>query len=220
MNLASLRDQCAKFAGDPQQTRYAPADYNTELNRAQEQFALDTRALWKDTTWTSAANDATYALPSDFMFEESVYFNGLKLDPITRRDLAILSPKVDWTLTTGTPTRYLVDPEEAQKMLLLYPIPTTNDASLSIAMRYFPLPVAMAADSDTPLNSSALMAQFHIGIAAFGAWLLMTNETMTPEIIAKRRELLSMYADGSTKAADLFKTTVSAVWRMRGTRPV
>ncbi len=220
MNLGTLRDQAAKFVGDPNISRYQAADYLTALNRAQEQFAMDTRSLWKDTTWTSAANDATYALPSDFMFEDSVYFGGLLLKPISRRDLAILSPDSDWTLTTGTPTAFLVDPEEAQKTLLLYPIPTDADANKTIAMRYFPLPVALAGDADIPLNSSALMAQFHIGLAAYAAWLLLLTEEVTPGNAQKRANLLSIYSDAATKATDLFKPTVSAPWRMRGSRPV
>jgi hypothetical protein len=220
MNLGTLRDQCAKFTGDPDLTRHSAADYLTALNRAQEQFALDTRALWKDKTWTSVSGTATYDLPTDFMFEDSAMFDGKGIDPISRRDFAVLSPGVDWTLEIGTPTRYLIDPEEAQKKILLYPIPTANDASKTISMRYFPLPTALAADTDTPLNSSALMAQFHIGLAAYAAWLLLLTEEMTPAILQKRRELLTIYADASTKATDLFKNTVSAPWRMRGSRPV
>lgn len=219
MNLATLRDQVAKFIGDPDLTRHTPADYLTALNRAQEQFALDTRSLWKDTTWTSVANDATYSLPSDFMFEESVYFDGLLLTPTSRRDFAILSPKTDWTLTTGTPTRFLIDPEEATKQILLYPIPTANDAGKTIAMRYCPLPTALSADTDIPLNSSALLAQFHLGIASFAAALLLDAESATPELMAKKRELMSRYADMSAKAVDLFRNTSSAPWRMRGSRP-
>ena len=218
MNLATLRDQAAKFCADINQTRYAQDDYLIAINRAQEQFALETRSLWKDTTFTSAAADATYELPSDFMFEESVYFDGKPLDPMTRRDFAILSPDTDWTLTTGTPTKYLIDPEEATKQILLYPIPNTNDASKVIALRYFPLPTALSADTDTPLNASLLMAQFHLGLAAYSAWLLLAGEVSSPEIQAKRRDLLAIYQDATEKAVETFKNTVSAGWRMRGTR--
>ncbi len=222
MNLSSLRDQTAKFCGDPNRTRYADADYLVALNRAQEQFAMETRSLWKDTTWTSVNGTAAYSfasanpVASDFMFEESVYYNGLLLTPTSRRDLAILAPGTDWTLATGTPTRVIVDPEEAIKGIRLYPIPV--DAQ-TISMRYFPLPTALASDSDTPLNSSALMAQFHIGLSAYAAWLLLLTEEVTPGNAQKRDKLLSIYADASTKATDLFKNTVSAPWRMRGSRP-
>lgn len=220
MNLSTLRDQAAKFAGDPQRTRYPDADYLVALNRAQEQFALDTMALWKDKTWTSVSGQAAYDLPADFMFEQDAIFNGLPIDPASRRDFAILAPGTDWTLTTGTPTRYLVDPEEAQKKLLLYPMPTDNDAGKTISMRYFPLPTALASDSDIPLNSSALMSQFHIGLAAYAAWLLLLTEEVTPGNAQKRANLLSVYSDAATKATDLFRPTASAPWRMRGSRPV
>lgn len=219
MNLSTLRDQAAHFCGDKDRTRYSDAEYLVALNRAQEQFAMDTRALWKDYSWSSVAGTAAYSLPSDFMWEESVYFNGLPLLPVTRRDLAILSPNNDWTLTTGTPTCYVIDPEEANKELLLYPIPTSQDAAKVVTIRYFPLPVALAGDTDIPLNSSALMTQFHIGLAAYAAWLLLINETLTQDILLKRRELLSIYQDSAAKATDLFKTTASAPWRMRGSRP-
>lgn len=224
MNLSTLRDQTAKFCSDPDRTRFGDSAYLTALNLAQEQFALDTRSLWKDTTWTSTAEDATYAfsaaspVATDFMWEDTIYYDGKLLTPTSRRDFAVLSPGVDWTVETGTPTRVLVDPEEAVKGIRLYPIPT--ESGKTIAMRYFPLPTALADDEDTPLNSSALMAQFHIGLCAYAAWLLLLGETATPEIRQKRSDLLSVYSDAATKANDLFKNTVSAPWRMRGSRPV
>lgn len=220
MNLATLRDQAAKFAGDRNITRYTSDDYLTAINRAQEQFVMDTRSLWSDTSWTSTSGVAAYALPSDFMWEKSVSFNGLPLSPITRIRLGEINAADDWTDDAGTPTNYIVDPEEATKQILLYPIPQDGDASKTIAMRYYPLPAALAADSDIPLNSSALMSQFHLGLAAFAAWLLLTSEQMTPEILQKRSSLMSIYSDSVTKAVDTFKNTASAPIRMRGSRPV
>ncbi len=220
MITSVLLDHMAKMCGDPDMSRNTRATYLAAANLAQNQFAMETKSLWKDKSWTSVASQAAYDLPTDFMFERDALFNGIQIDPITRRDLAILAPGVDWTLTTGTPTRYLVDAEEAQKKFLLYPIPTDNDASKTILMRYFPLPTALSADGDTPLNSSALMSQFHIGIASYGAWIVLGYEVATPEIRAKRSDLLSAYADTATKAIDLFKPTVSAPWRMRGSRVV
>lgn len=218
MNIGTMRSQAARFCGDPDVTRYAAADYLNALNLAQNQFALETRALWKDTTWSSVANDATYALPTDFMWEDELHFNGLPLTPLSRKNFTLLSPDSDWTIVTGTPTHFLVDPEEAQKQLLLYPIPTANDAQKTIAMRYIPFPVALAADSDVPLNSSALMQQFHVGLCAYAAWLLLASEETTQLVSEKRRSLLGIYADSRDKAIKTFKNTVSAPWVMRGSR--
>lgn len=214
MNRGALKTQAALFCGDPDQTRYAN-QYDDAANRAQEQFALDTRALWKDTSWTSASGDADYDLPTDFMFEDYLLFNGLKIEPISRHRIHELSPGADPFLTVGTPTHYIIDPEQAEKQVLLYPIPQDQDANKTIFMRYFPFPTAMTADTDTPLNSSSLMVQFHMGLAAYIAWLLLTGEIMTPEIATKRMELLKMYNHAITQATDTFKNTVSEPMKMR-----
>ena len=106
------------------------------------------------------------------MWEDWVTYNGIEIDPISRHGIQKLSTD-DWTLTEGVPTHYIIDPEEAGKRIRLYPI--VQEAK-TLSMRYFPLPAEMTADSNTPLNSSALMAQFHLGLAAFTAWLLLQGE--------------------------------------------
>ena len=78
----------------------------------QEQFAADSKALFKDTTWTSASATATYSLPTDFMYEKWVYFNGLPLNPLNRAKLSKEDQNDDWPDDAGTPTNYLVDPQE------------------------------------------------------------------------------------------------------------
>lgn len=216
MNLGTLRSLCAKMVGDPDQSRFSASNYNEALNRAQEQFGLDSGALWKDQSYTTSINDATYALPSDFMFEESVHYDGARLSAASREtmDLEIGS---DWTTDTGPSTRYIIDPEEAKKELLLYPIP---QEAKTVVMRYYPLAAEMTADTDIPLNSSDLMAQFHLAIAAYAGWLLMLYESLTAEVIMKRSELLKMYNDGITKAGDTFKNTASESYQMRGSRAI
>lgn len=214
MNSGAINTLAANFAGDPDQTRFANKYFDAQ-NRAQEQFALDTRALWKDTSWSHSANDADEALPSDFMWEDFVTYDGVRLKPITRYELLRLKGD-DWTDDTAAlPTHYIIDPEQAVKEIVLYPIPTE---AKTLAMRYFPLPASVSSDSDTPLNSSSLMAQFHMGIAAFEAWLLLMGETPTPEIQLKMKNLMDLYVDSCDKATNLFKNTVSAGLKIRGSR--
>ena len=212
MNLGTMRTQVAAFAGDPDQTRFTAAEYLAAINRAQEQFALETRALWKDKSWSHAANDADEDLPTDFMFEDWVTYDGKNLSPISRHEAASRWGE-DWATDTGTPTHFIIDPEEAVKEIVLYPIPTE---AKTLIMRYFPLPTELASDSDTPLNSSALMVQFHLGVAAFAAWLLMLNEEQAPPIVQKRREFELLYADAVTKAVSSFKNTASAPLELKG----
>lgn len=209
---SALRTQVGSFLGDPDDTRYTPTAKTTALNRAQEQFAMDTRALWADQSYTTANGDADYNLPSRFMYEEWVTYDGKPLIPISRYGIVRLFGS-DWAEEEGEPTHFIIDPEEGVKELLLFPIP---QEAKTVVMRYYPLPTELSADSDVPLNSSALMAQFHMGLAAYAAWLLLLNEETTPAIVAKRRELLQIYADAVTKATDSFKNTASQPLQIRG----
>lgn len=212
MNLGTMRTQVAAFLGDPDQTRFTAAQYLTAINRAQEQFALETRSLWKDTSWSHSADDADEDLPTDFMWEDYVTYDGKELDPISRHELNRRRGET-WTADTGTPTHFIIDPEQAVKEIVLYPIP---QEAKTLAMRYFPLPAELSSDTDTPLNSSSLMVQFHLGIAAFAAWLMLLNEEQTPPVVQKRRELAPVYADSVSKAVGLFKNTASAPLELRG----
>lgn len=222
MNLGTLRDAASRFVGDKDITRYTSAEYTTALNRAQEQFAMESKSLWKDVTWTTVSGTADYAfsaastdISSLFMWEDWVTYDGHELSPISRHEIQRLSPGDDWTDDEGAPTHFLIDPEEAQKKIVLYPIP---QEAVTLSMRCFVLPTALSSDSDTPLNSSTLMAQFHIAIAAYAAWLLLLGEETTPGIVEKRRELLEVYTNGRDLAIDTFKNTMSMGIKIRGSR--
>jgi hypothetical protein len=222
LNLTTLTTMAAQFAGDPQQTRY-PNLYTQALNLGQQQFALDSKALWKDASFAIAGGSASVNLPSDFMWEKAVTYsktNGnsyYALQPKTRADM-IRNRADDWTQITGDPLFYIVDPEEARKTLTVSPFPPSGDLGGTLVLTYFPLPADMAAGGDSPLNAYALLSQFHGSIAAWAAWFLLAAETVTPEIQAKRKDLLSLYNDGVSLATDTFRNTVSAPLRMRGAR--
>lgn len=218
MNRGSIKTLAAGFAEDPAQSRYAGL-YDAALDRSQEQFALDTRALWKDAaTITVVAGTSTYSLPTDFMFEKQVTHKGIQLKPITRARIQMFSAN-DWaTEDEGTPKFYMIDPEEAKKQILLYPIPQASDAGANLILTYYPVPASSTTDSDVPLNSSALLAEYHLALAAHTAWLLLQNEPATPEKVAKKGELYSIYSKKVTEATDLFKNTAAAPLRMLGGR--
>lgn len=216
MNRGNIKALAQGFAEDPAGTRYAGL-YDAALDRAQEQWALDTKTLWKDaSTYTVVSGTSAYSLPTDFMFEKQVTHKGIQLKPITRSMIQYYSAN-DWaTENTGTPKFYMIDPEEGKKQILLYPIPEADDAGANLILTYYPLPASSTTDSDTPLNSSLLMVQFHIGLAAYTAWLLLLNEPATDDKIKKRAELMDIYSVKKTEAVDLFKNTAAAPIRMRG----
>lgn len=214
MNLALIKTHVSNFVGDPSQTRFA-SQYLNAINTANEQFALETKSLWKDKSWSHAANDEDEDLPTDFMWEDWVLYDGVELRPISRHELQRLYGS-DWsTIGASKPTHFIIDPEEAVKEIRLFPIPST---AATLSMRYFPKPADLSSDSDIPLNSSLLMVQFHLAIAAYAAWLLLAYEELTPAIQTKRNELLKIYNDGATKAVDTFKNTASAPLKIKGTR--
>lgn len=216
MNRATIRSLAAKFCNDPNLTRYTATQYNEAIDIAEQEFALDSKALFKDAgTYSVVAGTATYSLPSDFWIEKEVSHKGLKLLPITRHDL-ILGNGDDWTDDAGTPTHYIIDPEEARKQIRLYPIPEGDDAGANLILTYYQVPAPMTGDTSTPFNSSTLMSQFHIAIAMYAAWLLLGYGQITPDIQAKRNDLMAQYSMKVTQAVDTFGTTKSAPIRFKG----
>jgi hypothetical protein len=59
------------------------------------------------------------------------------------------------------------------------------------------------------------MVQFHIGLAAYAAWLMMMYRPQTAEIGAKRAELMGVYLGKVNEAIQTFGNTISAPWRFR-----
>lgn len=222
MNLTTLTALAAQFAGDPDQSRYT-GKYTQAINFAQQQFALDAKCLWKDSSSAIVAGTATYSLPSDFMWEKMVTYSKTggnsfnELIPISRHEL-IRNRGDDWTQVTGQPLNFIVDPEEARKQIRIFPYLPSGDAGGTMVMTYYPLPTDLSSGTDTPLNSYALLAQFHIGIGAWAAWFLLEAEQATSSIVEKKRELLQIYNDNISRATDTFKNTASELMRQRGTR--
>ena len=211
MILSTIEARTARFLGDPDKTRYAGV-YTDAVNDSQKQFALDSGALFKDQAYTTVSGTSTYALPSDFVLEDTVTYNGLPLKPVSRHTLYTLYPDTDWTLLEGTPTMYMVDPEEASMVLRLIPIP---QEAKTVSMRYAPLPADVSAVGDVVLNSSTLLVQFHLGIAALAAWIILQSEIVTPEILAKSGQMMKIYSDAVSKAVEKFGNTKSEPLRLR-----
>ena len=76
----------------------------------------------------------------------------------------------------------------------------------------------LSSASDTPLNSSTLLTQYHTAIAAYAAWLMLLGEDTTPAIVMKRKELIGIYVTGRDLAIDKFKNTASMPLKIKGSR--
>ena len=218
MNYSQVKTLAGNFTADISLTRYSTQQYLDAINYANKEFAYDSKALYKDaTTYTVVSETSTYNLPSDFWLERQVTHKGIELFAISRHTLQ-RSNSNDWTLDTGTPTNYIIDPEEARKQIRLYRIPQGDDAGVNLVLTYYPIPTDLSADSDVPLNSSSLMSQFHLGIAAYAATLLLLFETQTPEIALKRSQLMKIYNDKVSLATSYFGNTPSESMQLRGSR--
>lgn len=209
MNLGELRTLTASMCEDPNQTKYALAKYNDAENKAAAQFAMDSKALYKDSAIVMVSQTAAYALPTDFMLEKEVTLNGIALKPISRATLQAKKNSERWDDDYGTPKYFIIDPEEARKTISLYPIPNDDSAGTSLVLTYYAFPALMTTDVSLPLNGSTLMVQFHTGLAAYAAWLLMMYLPQTPEIAQKRAGFFSMYKDKIDEAIQTFGTTKS-----------
>jgi len=209
MIRSELRALASKFCEDPNITKFTADKYNDSLEKAQQQFSMDSKALYKDQSIVVAIDTAAYALASDFMLEKEVVFNGLALLPISRATLQVKKTEERWDDDKGTPKYYIIDPEEGRKTITLYPTPDNVDAGTSLVLTYYCFPTAMTSDSSIPLNSSTLMVQFHIGLAAYASWLLMFYLTQTAEIQAKRNELFAIYTAKVAEAIQTFGNTKS-----------
>lgn len=209
MNLGELRTLTASMVEDPNQTKYALAKYNDAENKAAAQFAMDSKALYKDSAIAMVARTAAYSLPSDFMLEKEVTLNGIALKPISRATLQAKKISERWDDDYGAPEYYIIDPEEARKTISLYPIPDNDADGTSLVLTYYAFPALMTVDTSLPLNGSTLMVQFHTGLAAYAAWLLMMYLPQTAEIAQKRSGFFSMYKDKIDEAIQTFGNSKS-----------
>lgn len=217
MDLTTLQARTAKFAGDPDQVRYS-AGYLNAINDSQKQFVLDTNALYKNKSWDSSESAVGhYDLPTDFIIDNYVTYNGIAITSISRNTLYQLYPAIDYLPVIGTPLVYMINTNEDFKKMTVIPYQPA-ESGVTIIMGYVALPADVSAGSDVIFNSSTLMTQFHLGVAAFAAWLLLQSEAITPEIQAKMRELLKIYTDAVNVAIEKFGNTKSERVRIRPQR--
>ena len=152
------------------------------------------------------------------MLEKRVSHNGIDLSPVSRATLGYYRNYDRWDDNKGTPLYYNIDPEEARKKLLLFPIPGGDDAGANLILTYFPKPTDLALDADIPFNSYLLLVQFHIALPCYAAWLLLGYNQQDEKTIIKRNQLLNQYSSKITDAIDKFGNTASEPIRMKGGR--
>jgi len=124
---------------DNLKTKYDLAQVKKWLNDGEKQYCRKTHfALKKNTTITTSASTQEYSLPTDFLAEDAVFYDGT---PLLKRHQA---QTIEKTSETGDPTRYYI----RQKVIGLYAIPT---AEKTITLIYWGAGGAMVDASDVPV---------------------------------------------------------------------
>jgi hypothetical protein len=172
MTRSDLVTRIALLINDPGNQRFTSAQLQSEIERAQEQFVLDTRCLKDVDSITTVDGTAEYDLPTDILDVLRVAHKGLKLESISAYELDVRLNQ-DWTDDTGTPTRYYVDLDPNNKKIRLYPIPEAADAGANLTLEYLKMPPALSSDSDVPLDSHTLLTPYHDALAYYAASSLL-----------------------------------------------
>jgi len=200
MDRSTARTLVSRRVEDPNLTRWTPAEYNSAIQRANEQFALESKVLKIQTTLTSTANQAFIDISSltTLFAVRLVRHKGIKLAPTSEETKAKFSNQ-DFTDDKGTPLSFWIDNDRDR--LYLYPIPESGDAGENVTLDYFAIPAA-STDSQNLLNQEAFQQVYTPGIVAYSAWELLGNETPTPAVTQKRADCFSEYQMHVNKAID------------------
>lgn len=147
-----------------------------------------------------------------------VGLNGVKLRRYAKFDLDILT-RGNWAVTTGTPVSYYVDYTSTNKNLVLYPIPTANDAgSSNLVVEYVKVPPTLSSDSSTPLNSQTLLQPYLMALAYYAASEFLSADN-DPQKWIKADRYRKMYKDKVSDCREIFVALSDTVpMRLRGGR--
>jgi hypothetical protein len=157
---------------DPSERRFTAVQKQAEIEKAQEQFVLDTRCLKDVFSITIVAGTSEYDLPSDIFCVLRAAHQGKKIESISAYELDILYNS-DWTSLEGTPTKYYVDLDPNNKKLRFFPTPAAADAGANTTLEYIKIPPALSADASIPLDGHTLLTPYHDALGYWAAASLM-----------------------------------------------
>ncbi len=144
MNLSEIRsDIYSQIDEETTSTYITSTELNRWINQAQSIINRKTREIKSSTTLTSTASTASYALPSDCLSIERVFYDGEHIHKATWPELDELG-LTDSSAGTGVPDYYV----RRGGYLYLYPVPSTS--SLNIVVTYIARPATLSDDSDEP----------------------------------------------------------------------
>lgn len=202
---------------DPSAQRFTSSQIQSELQKAQEWFVLDTRCLTDNVTDTAVADQASYDLQSDCLDIKRLAHKGLELKRVSKFELDRYTGQ-DWSDDKGTPRLYYVDLDPNNKKYYLYPIPQGEDAGAYLAQEYIKIPPTLSSDSSVPLDSHTLLAPYHDALAYKAAATLL-DILPDQQSVAMIQRYEKKYEQYVSHCIETFKAlSVTQPVRMRGGR--
>lgn len=220
MDRPTARGLVSLKVEDPNQTQIMPAQYNAALDIAQGQFAMDAKALVKETTLTAAAGigvgTTSIPLPTDFLGCVLVRHLGIKLAPTTPYDLSFQSGQDYNQLPNGVPTMYYIDRQN--DALILIPGVDNGNSGAVVTLDYMSVPVAMASDASLLLNGDQILSYYAMAVVNWAAAECLTYLPFDPTKVAKRQALLKDYERYTNQTIMIYNNMADQPIQMRGGR--
>lgn len=196
--------QVSELIGDTSNQQWSTTQIQDRLQKAQEKFVSDTRALRDTQSFSIVAGTNTYDLSTDTFDIARVGLTGKGvLKRIGKFDLDLLIGG-SWQTVNGTPSSYYVDVSSTNKKLTLYPIPQSADAGTNnLVVDYVKVPPVMASDSDAPLNGQTLLQPYLDALAYFAASQILYASN-NPTDWTKANVMIKQYDSKATECITLF----------------
>jgi hypothetical protein len=230
MDRQTARGFVSLKIGDPDQTRFTPAQYNAAIEEAEKVFSADTTTpVKKAQLELESVSDDEYriAIPDDLLFLLVVRWKGKTLQP--KSEVALLKeypgkdfgegsslsdPGNERSDLKGDPVFYWVD--EQNEQLSFFPYPPQEDIGEEATVYYVPIPAEISADGTELLAAYPLTAPYHQAIVNLASAWMCDYLEWTPAIAGKKAALLKDYEVEKDKVINIYKNIIDEPIQMKG----
>jgi len=197
MTRATIRTEARRQVAEPTSGgRWTDANYDSAIERAQEDFVLRTKCLKMYAEFTTTADTPEYDISEDSLanfldLAEVWYFDSTtryrKLRPVTRDEMSRLQSESRGT--DAAPTFYCYEDRVLE-------FDTEADADKTIRVYYYYLPAALSEDASVP----DVPVKFHNALVNFTCWKFKEADDLDTE---GAMYFKAMYEEDVLKALDI-----------------
>jgi len=167
MNRATIRSEARRQSGEPSSGgRWSDSDWNSAIERAQENFARRTKCLKTYASFTTSADKAIYDISEDSLsnmlkITEVRYYTDTntyyKLKSVSRDHLEMLQNYIGGI--DGTPVAYCYEDRTIE-------FDCDPEADKTVRVYYYYTPTALSEDSSVP----DIPVKFHDALVHYTCW--------------------------------------------------